>query len=154
VLNRTLTTSLTLRARGPVAAATAWERYDRLDLWPTWSPQLHRVEVDPEPGPGQSHRRLSSGLSGRSGRVFGPFGLRADFTVLTVDPARMRWTWRVHRGPIVIHLDHEVVPRPEGSETVLTLRGPAPVIVGYAPLARYALHRLVTLPGGPPAPAD
>ena len=152
---------ITIQASGPVPASTAWERYDRLELWPTWSPQLRFVSTDPDPltsvdddnddedeedeGPVrrvQSRQRLSAGLNGR---VHGPVGLWAQFTVLTLDVPAMRWSWQVRRGPLAVHLDHQVEGTADGSRTVLTLRGPAPVVLGYVPAAWYALHRLVSL---------
>jgi hypothetical protein len=80
-------------------------------------------------------------------------GVSIDFTVLTVDAAARRWAWAVRRGPLKLHLEHGVDPTPGGgSRTSLTVRGPAPVVIGYAPVARFALHRLVSLPspGQPP----
>jgi hypothetical protein len=149
---------ITIHASGPVPVATAWERYDRLDLWPTWSPQLRSVSTDLAPftgldddpdeddgpdGRAQTHQRLTAGLTGR---VHAPAGLWAQFTVLTLDAAAMRWSWQVRRGPLGVHLHHQVESTPDGSRTSLTLRGPAPLIVGYVPAAWYALHRLVNLP--------
>ena len=137
---------ITIRATGNVDAATAWERYERPALWPGWSPHLRSVTVD---GPGDgppADPRLAAGLTGR---VHGPPGVWAAFTVLTVDAPAMRWSWRVTRGPLAVTLDHEVVTRAGGSSTSLTLRGPAPVITGYVPVAWYALHRLVTLEPDP-----
>jgi hypothetical protein len=154
---------ITIHASGPVPARVAWERYERLDLWPTWSPQLRRVSTDPELYSGldddsdfeddddddeagrrlQSHQRLSAGLRGR---VHGPAGVWAQFTVLSLDVPAMSWSWQVRRGPLTVQLHHQITGTPQGSRTSLTLRGPGPVIVGYLPLAWYALHRLVTLP--------
>jgi hypothetical protein len=154
---------LTIHASGEVPARVAWERYERLDLWPTWSPQLRKVSTDLDPVTGmdddsddsnaddedepdrrpQSRQRLSPGLSGR---VHGPGGLWAQFAVLTVDAPAMSWSWQVRRGPLVLQLHHRITGTPTGSRTSLTLLGPGPVILGYAPVAWYALHRLVSLP--------
>jgi hypothetical protein len=146
---------ITIHASGPVPPEVAWERYERLDLWPTWSPQLSMVSTEPDDlddddddddGPGrrcQSHRRLSPGLNGR---VHGPAGLWAQFAVLSLDVPTMSWSWRVRRGPLAVQLHHQVTGTPEGSRTSLTLRGPGPVILGYVPVAWSALHRLVSLP--------
>ncbi len=82
---------------------------------------------------------------GLTGQVHGPPGLWAAFTVLTVDGPAMRWSWQVRRGPVTVQLDHQVTGTPDGSRTSLTLRGPGPLILGYVPVAWYALHRLVTL---------
>lgn len=126
---------LTLTAAGPQPAALAWDRYDRLALWPTWSPYLLRAEP--------AGARLGTGLTGR---VFGPLGVRARFRVGPVDAAARRWAWVVSAGPVRVRLEHGVDAAGAGSRTWLVLHGPAPVVLGYAPLARWALHRLVTLP--------
>lgn len=126
---------MTLAATGPVPAAVAWERYAELDRWPAWSPQLRRVEP--------AGAVLAAGLRGR---VHGPLGVHADFTVTDLDPAGRTWRWTVRGGPLRLRLEHGVLAAGEGSLTWLVLWGPAPVLLGYAPLAAYALHRLVTLP--------
>ena len=125
---------VTLSATGPVPAAEAWRRYARLELWPTWSPQLRRAEPGGE---------LTSGLTGR---VYGPPGVHADFTVDRVDAPARSWAWTVRRGPLTVRLTHWIRATPTGSRTWLLLDGPAPVVLGYAPVARWALHRLVTRP--------
>lgn len=116
-----------------MSAAVAWERYARLELWPTWSPQLRRV--DPP------RARLATGLTGR---VHGPLGVSANFVVGIV--GEREWRWTLSRGPLRLRLEHGVEATATGSRTWLVLRGAPPVVLGYAPLARYALHRLVTLP--------
>lgn len=126
---------MTLAATGPVPAPEAWDRYARPDRWPTWSPQLSRVEP--------AGAVLAAGLSGR---VFAPLGVSARFTVTAVDDAARTWRWEVRRGPVRVRLEHGVQAAGDGSLTWLVLWGPAPVLLGYAPLAAYALHRLVTLP--------
>ncbi len=129
---------LRLSAAGPVPPGVAWERYESLDRWPTWSPQLSRVDATP--------RRLRDGLAGR---VVGPAGITAGFVVTEVDVAARRWSWTVKRWPITVELEHGVDADDDvagGSRTWLVLRGPAPLVLGYAPVAWYALHRLVTLP--------
>lgn len=135
-LARLLDGSLTLHAHGGVDPATAWHRYDELALWPRWAPHLRRVDADAP--------TLTAG-----GRVRGPLGVTAGFAVVAVEPERRRWTWRVRSGPLVVLLEHGVDAPPggTGSRTWLTMRGPYPVLLGYAPLAWWALHRLVTLRG-------
>ena len=125
---------MTLAASGPVPVLEAWDRYAEPDRWPTWSPQLARVEP--------VGAVLETGLTGR---VYAPLGVHADFTVTAVDAAAMTWQWQVRRGPLRIRLVHGVQASGTGSLTWLVLHGPAPVLLGYAPLAWYALHRLVTL---------
>jgi hypothetical protein len=133
---------LNLVASGPVPVALAWRRYARPALWPTWSPQLRSVEIT---GDGQSDEELVVGLTGR---VFGPLGVHADFTVVSLDAAAHRWSWVVRRGPLAVRLHHALEARPgrAGSRTTLELQGPLPLVLGYSPIAYYALHRLVTLP--------
>lgn len=116
-----------------MSAAVAWERYARLELWPTWSPQLRRV--DPPKA------RLVAGLAGR---VHGPLGVSLDFVVEHV--GERDWRWMLSRGRLRLRLEHGVEATAAGSRTWLVLRGPAPLVLGYAPVAWYALHRLVTLP--------
>lgn len=133
---------LTLRASGGAPAAVVWERYERLALWPTWSPQIRRVEADGE--------LLRAGLEGR---VHGPAGLAVDFAVTAVDDAARTWSWHLRtagvgaaRISVALDLDHAVLPRGPGAATTLTISGPtvaAPIVVGYAPVARLALGRLV-----------
>ena len=35
-----------LSAEGAAPAGVAWERYAVIGAWPTWSPQIRRVEAD------------------------------------------------------------------------------------------------------------
>jgi len=132
---------LRLEASGPVPVASAWQRYARPVLWPTWSPQLRSVEITG----GDPGEELTSGATGR---VHGPLGVSADFTVLSFDAAARSWSWRVRRGPLAVRLEHTVEARAgePGSRTTLVLHGLPPVVLGYAPIAWYALHRLVNLP--------
>lgn len=124
---------LRLAASGAVAPGVVWERYAELDRWPAWAPHIVRAEP--------AGARLAAGLTGR---VFGPLGLHVDFVVDEVGDRRWRWT--VRRGPLVVRLAHGVEPAGSGSRTWLELAGPAPVVVGYAPLAWWSIRRLVTLP--------
>lgn len=124
-------TSLTLRAGGTAPVDVAWARYAVPARWPSWSPQIRRVEA--------SAPRIAAGVSGR---VRGPVGVMVDFEVLTVDEQARTWSWRVRLGPIRLHLRHAVTARIDGSATELRVDGPLPVVVGYAPLAQWALFRL------------
>jgi hypothetical protein len=126
-------TTLTLHATGPEAPAEVWERYALPARWPEWSPQIRRVEV-PVP-------RL---VAGTHGRVFGPVGPGVPFEVDTVSEEARQWSWTVYAGPLRVRLLHWVADGPDGGSTTgLRLDGPAPVVLGYAPLARVALGRLV-----------
>jgi Polyketide cyclase / dehydrase and lipid transport len=131
---------------GPQPPDEVWDRYVRPARWAQWSPQITGVDYGPE--------RL---VPGTKGLVRGPLGLPVPFEVLAVDesdPARRLWRWRAGALGVQVELEHVVEPdrsEPGGSRTVLVLSGPAPVVVPYLPLARLALHRLVSLatPGTP-----
>ncbi len=127
--------TLNLRATGPVGPELAWQRYVEPRRWTSWSPQLRRVEYGPS--------RLETGTAGR---VVGPLGVWLGFWVEDVDEPARTWTWVVRRGPVSVVLQHGVEAAGSGSRTWLALRGPAPVVLAYAPIARVALGRLVTLP--------
>ncbi|MGB5951122.1 MAG: SRPBCC family protein [Ornithinimicrobium sp.] len=127
---------ITLRARGPGDAATVWERYARPDLWQTWAPHIRGVAY--------AHERL---VVGAHGHVIGPLGLRVPFVLDTVVEPERAWSWTVSvqaaQKPVLqVRLHHTVEPLRGGSETTLRLKGPILAIVGYAPIARFALHRL------------
>ncbi|MEW1615748.1 MULTISPECIES: SRPBCC family protein [unclassified Streptomyces] len=122
----------TVHAVGPASVETAWDRYVRTEAWPTWSPQIKAVESEAE---------LRAGMRGRVVPVVGP---SVAFVVEHVDHQARTWQWRVQVGPVRMRLWHAVrAHSPSGSRTELRIDGPAPVVIGYAPLARRALRRLV-----------
>ncbi|MFF8476284.1 SRPBCC family protein [Streptomyces sp. NPDC015414] len=123
---------LTLRASGPATPETVWRRYACVDEWASWSPQIKAVHT--------AERRLTAGMRGTVESVA---GLRVAFVVESVDDDHRTWTWRVRLGPTGLRLGHDVRGDTNGSTTGLTMRGPWPVLLGYAPLARLALRRLV-----------
>jgi hypothetical protein len=126
-------TVLTLHATGPEAPAEVWERYADPARWPDWAPQITGVDL---PAP-----RLVAGVRGR---VRGPVGVALPFVVDAVDEAARQWAWTVSLGPVRLHLLHWVAEGPDGGSTTgLRMDGPAPVVLGYAPLARVAIGRLV-----------
>jgi hypothetical protein len=126
-------TTLTLHATGAVGPDEAWERYAVPARWSRWAPQITGVEL-PVP-------RLAAGVRGR---VRGPLGVTLPFVVDTVDEAARRWSWTVSLGPVRLHLLHWVTEGPDGGSTTgLRVSGPAPLVVGYAPLAQLAIGRLV-----------
>ncbi len=128
--------TLSLQAHGAAPAALAWERYADPALWSTWAPQIQRVETD--------LRRLAAGGTGtvRAGLLPHPtLGIR--FRVLAVDEADREWAWEAWFGPVRLRLEHGVTAHLTGSSTWLRVHGPLPVILGYAPVARLALGRLV-----------
>lgn len=124
-------TSLTQRAAGRAPAELAWRRYEELALWSTWSPQVRGVEADGD--------RLRAGLTGE---VIGPPGVRVPFRVTYVGDRE--WTWQVQLPlGVTVDLHHVVRATTTGSSTVLRTTGPVPLVLGYAPVAQLALHRLV-----------
>ncbi|MFW3171493.1 SRPBCC family protein [Geodermatophilus sp. CPCC 206100] len=126
-------TVLTLHATGPEEPAEVWERYAVPARWPEWAPQITGVEV-PVP-------RLAAGVRGR---VRGPVGVPLPFVVDAVDEAARQWAWTVSLGPVRLRLLHWVAEGPDGGSTTgVRIDGPAPLVVGYAPLARLAIGRLV-----------
>jgi hypothetical protein len=126
-------TVVTLHATGPETPGEVWERYAVPARWPKWAPQITAVDV---PAP-----RLVAGVRGR---VRGPAGVVLPFVVDAVDEAARQWAWTVSLGPVRLHLLHWVAEGPDGGSTTgLRLDGPAPLVLGYAPLARVAIGRLV-----------
>ena len=67
--------------------------------------------------------------------------MRAPFRVLSVEPEAGRWSWEVRTGPVRLRIDHEV----EDGRAAITIEGPGPAVLAYAPVARLALSRLVRL---------
>ena len=127
-----LSIEVPVRVTGPAPAAQAWQRYEDIAEWKRWAPQITEVRADGD--------RLRVGLSGE---VVGPLGVTAPFEVLEVDPVLMRWRWTVRFGPMRFCLEHAVSPLPHGCATTLRVRGFAPAVLAYAPLATVALSRLV-----------
>ncbi|MGY1811170.1 SRPBCC family protein [Blastococcus sp. SYSU D00820] len=126
-------TTLTVHASGPIGPREAWQRYARPARWPEWAPQITGVEF-PLP-------RLAAG---ERGRVRGPAGVTLPFVVDAVDEAARQWSWTVSLGPVRLRLLHWVTDGPDGGSTTgLRITGPAPLVVGYVPLARLAIGRLV-----------
>jgi hypothetical protein len=121
-------------ADGPRDADDVWDRYLRPRRWPEWSPQIRSVDYPAEILSPQS-----------AGVVHGPAGLRVDFRVLdvlTTGPVRS-WSWSVSAAGVPLRLGHTVEATTTGTRTGLSVRGFAPAVVLYLPVARWALQRLV-----------
>ncbi|MGY1843316.1 SRPBCC family protein [Modestobacter sp. SYSU DS0875] len=126
-------TTLTLHATGPVDPAEAWDRYLHPARWSSWAPQITGVVTDAG--------RIAQGVTGR---VRGPLGVSLPFVVDEVDEATRRWRWTVQVGAPRLTLTHWVSAGPDGGTTTgLRVRGPLPLVLGYAPAALVALHGLV-----------
>ncbi len=131
--------SLPLSATGPLPPARVWERYTHPRWWPGWAPHLREVDY-PHP----------SVRPGTTGRVTGVGGVVAVFRVDAVDDDAMTWSWSVRSGPLRLRFDHGVEQAPAtgaqagGSTARLVVHAPWPVALGYAPVARWSLGRLVS----------
>ncbi len=123
-----------LRVQGNATAELAWQRYYLFDRWSEWSPLIQSVETAAE------HL-----VVGQTGTVRGPCRLGIDFSILEVDVSAHTWDWQV-KVPILgktLHLHHAVTTDQAGCATELVITGAAPLVLGYLPLARLALTRLV-----------
>lgn len=125
-----------LRVTGPGPVAQVWERYAVPARWAQWAPHIRRVEIRD----GSPADRIAPGVTGR---VHGPGGVAAAFVVTAVDERARSWAWDVTLGLLRMHLRHGVEEHPRGCATWLAIRGPAPAVVAYLPVARLALGRLV-----------
>lgn len=129
--------ALRLSASGSLPIDDVWTRYTQPVWWPQWAPHMRGVDyADVVVTPGTT------------GRVTGVGGVRADFRIDAVDVEARTWAWSVRSGPIRVSFEHGVVPASPGSRhgsaAWLVMHGLWPVILGYAPIARYSLGRLVT----------
>ena len=103
-----------LTESGPAAPAEVWRRYTQPGLWPTWAPHLVAVDY-----PHEAIRPDTTGV------VRGGVGWVAL--------------------PVPIAFDHGVRPADRGGATAWVRIGlPLPLAAAYAPLARWALRRLVS----------
>ncbi len=123
-----------IHVRGTSTPELAWARYYYFAKWSEWSPLIQSVECD------NDHLR-----SGQTGIVRGPCELGIKFTVITVDEQARTWDWKVV-VPVLgstLLLHHTVTVDKNGCATELVIEGAAPLVLGYLPLARLALTRLV-----------
>ena len=133
---------LDLAARGGASPAEVWARYADHRRWPDWSLQIRRVAIE---GPGTPPPDAPG--AGVTGTVHGPPGVVVPFAITAWDAPRS-WAWWVRPavagvplGTLALH--HGVEDDGAGSRATLTLDGPAPLVLAYAPAARHALGRLV-----------
>ena len=129
---------LRVAATGSRAPEEAWDLFTRPAAWPTWAPQIRQVDYP--------HPTIRPATTGR---VTGVGGVVAVFQIGTVDEEARRWTWRVRSGPVRFAFEHGVDPEGPaegtsgGSTAWIVARGPGPLVLGYAPVARWSLGRLV-----------
>lgn len=130
-----LGTTLSTGACARADVQAVWDAYATPSQWSTWSPQVRGVRCGRPDGPV---------AVGERGEVLGPAGMRVPFEVTASDAEQHRWAWRVRAGVVVLDMCHGVHLLDDGRCCVwVRISGPAPVVVGYLPLARLALHRLV-----------
>ncbi len=123
-------------ASGPAAPDAVWDRYIHPGRWHEWSPQILAVDY-----PDDTLR------AGGSGTVHGPCRIAVDFEVLAIDSEKHCWSWRASVAGITLEMAHGVEavidPGAAATRTTLDITGPAPMVLGYLPIARIALGRLV-----------
>jgi hypothetical protein len=117
----------TVTAESPASPEEAWSLLARPSRWPEWAPHIRGAWGlgDPE---------VQEGRLGAV-RLMGVVPVPAYVTA--VDPGRS-WTWRV--GPLT--LIHSVDPVGGGSRVSMTLDGPAPIVLTYAPVVGALTRRL------------
>jgi len=123
---------LTVAASGTAGPDVVWDRYVHPARWSEWSPQIRSVDY-PDP----------TIATGGRGTVHGPCGVGVAFEILAVDHETRCWAWRVSVAGVTLVLGHDVLAQGSGTRTRLDITGPAPVVIGYVPVARIALGRLV-----------
>jgi hypothetical protein len=137
-LTSMLSGSLRQSATGPVDPDEVWARFTQPARWPGWSPHVREVDYpDAVVQPGTT------------GRVTGVGGVVAVFRIDAVDHEARTWSWSVRSGPMRLSFDHGVDEAPVsdhagGSTAWLVTHALWAVAVGYAPVARLALGRLVS----------
>jgi len=138
-LSSIVTGSLRTAATGQLDPDAVWERYTQPAWWPVWAPHLREVDYpDAVIHPGTT------------GRVTGVGGIVAVFRIDAVDHDARTWSWSVRSGPVRLRFEHGVDPaepgssHPLGSTAWLVTHGVWLVALGYAPVARLSLARLVT----------
>ncbi len=131
-----LSGALRLSASGPLPVDEVWERYTQPACWPRWAPHLREVEY-----------REPVVTPGTTGRVTGVGGVVTAFRIDAVDEEARTWAWSVRTGPLRLSFEHGLDVAASGSGQVsaawLVVHALWPVALGYAPLARYSLGRLV-----------
>jgi len=126
-----------VEVNGPAPVALAWERYADPALWSTWAPQIRRVSWE-------GGERLAPGLRGV---VHAIAGVAVPFEVTAVHASAHDWTWTVRGLGATLHMRHTLEETAGGTRAGLVIEGPPLVAIGYAPVARFALRRLLA-PGG------
>lgn len=119
---------------GPLAADEVWRRYTTPELWSGWAPQIRDVD--------HATDRIGPGTTGV---VHGPIGIRVPFVIEVLDDPAMRWAWTCGWGRVRVRMGHGVDPDRLGARAWVEVAGPPLLARAYAPIARRALGRLVTV---------
>lgn len=125
--------SLRLSATGALPPGHAWARYTEPRRWSTWSPHIREVDYP--------HEVIEPDTVGR---VTGIGGIVAVFRIESVDHEARAWSWSVRSGPLRLAFEHGVDDADGGSEAWVVIHALWPIILGYAPVARWSMGRLVT----------
>lgn len=124
---------LTVRAKGSAPPDVVWARYTEPEQWPTWAPHMKRAEY-PYP-------RVTPGTFGR---VYAYGGFSLPFSIDAVDEEARTWDWSVYLASQRIELKHGVVAHGSRTRVWASIGLPLPLALAYAPVAKLALHRLVS----------
>lgn len=122
---------------GPAPVAMAWERYADPGLWSIWAPQIRSVTWA---GGGAI-------APGRSGVVHAIAGVDVPFTVTEVDARAHDWSWILRPLGVTLRMRHTLEEVGDRTRAGLEIDGPLPAVLGYAPVARIALRRLLAAGG-------
>jgi hypothetical protein len=122
---------------GPASVALAWERYADPALWSTWAPQIRRVTW-------RGGERLAPGLTGV---VHAIAGVNVPFEVTAVDAAAHDWSWIVRPLGVTLRMRHTLGLEGRHTRAGLEIEGPLLVVLGYSPVAQFALRRLLAAGG-------
>ena len=127
---------LTISATGAADPDEVWDSYVHPSRWSRWSPQIRSVDYPDKVI-----------AAGGNGTVHGPCGMPVAFDILDVDHEKRGWSWAVRIAVVRLTLEHRVAAQGSRTVTELVIDGPAPIVLGYAPIARIALARLVRAGG-------
>lgn len=127
-----------LKISGPAEVDLVWARLTDFDLWPTWSPQILRVESEDD--------RIRRGAVGTV-RSLAAIGI--PFVITEHDETARSWSWIVRLGLVTATMHHRVSShqrahsRPHGSKVDFTIESHPVLAAAYLPAAAVALTRLV-----------
>ncbi len=125
-----------ISVEGQAPVDQVWERYTQPSQWPTWAPQIQRVDV-PDLAEGEPIEH------GTRGTVHGPVFTFVPFRIRYVDHRAHEWSWWVGLGIVGVGMDHGVAATETGSRAWVRIHAHPYLAAPYVPIARLALKRLV-----------